>query len=112
MSFVKCNLRLWSKDRCEVEGKEKFWREKFWREMGATVMRIPDGEKLFLGGDLNVWVDEGNEGDEAVLGRYVYGLENDGGQRIIDFVKSIPLPAPRDRHSRVKEEPHRLTTYF
>ena len=50
---------------CEEEEKDKFWNQ-----LGDTIMAIPESEQLWIGGDLNGHVGEGNAGHEACIGRH------------------------------------------
>ncbi|XP_008479815.1 uncharacterized protein LOC103516619 [Diaphorina citri] len=66
---------------CEDEEKDAFWRDVE-EELG----RIPDDERVFIGGHLNGHIGKGNtETAERIRG--IWGLEsqNEEGKRILDF---------------------------
>ncbi|KAK3571709.1 hypothetical protein QTP86_017856, partial [Hemibagrus guttatus] len=48
---------------CELEEKERFWSE-----LDEVMESIPTGERVVIGADFNGHVDEGNRGDEEVMG--------------------------------------------
>ena len=55
-------------------------KEKFWADLDEEMRKIPDGEKLSIGGDFNGRVGSDNTGLEATVGKYGYGERNGGGE--------------------------------
>lgn len=51
------------------------------------VESFPRNERLVIGEDFNGHVDEGNRGDEKVLGSYGVNDRNAEGQMLVDFAK-------------------------
>jgi len=66
-------------------------KEKFWGDLDEEMRKIPDGEKLWIGGDFNGCVGSDNTGIEATVGKYGYGERNGGGEAIVDFAVSHDL---------------------
>ena len=87
---------------CEMDEKEEFWSE-----LDEVVERVPGGERLMIGADLNGHVGEGNGGDEEVMGRYGVKERNAEGQMIVDFAKRMDM-AVVNTYFRKREE-HRVT---
>ena len=52
---------------------------------------IPSEEKLFIGGDLNGHVGEGNKGFERVHGSFGFGNRNEAGDTILEFATAFDL---------------------
>ena len=48
-------------------------------------------ERIVIGADLNGHVDEGNIGDEKIMGRYNAGMRNKEGSMVVDFGKRMNL---------------------
>uniref|UniRef100_A0A8D8WQC9 Craniofacial development protein 2 n=1 Tax=Cacopsylla melanoneura TaxID=428564 RepID=A0A8D8WQC9_9HEMI len=89
---------------CEDEVKDAFWRDVE-EEFG----RIPDDERVFLGGDLNGHIGKGNtETTERIRG--IWGLEsqNEEGERIIDFALGSDMAI---LNTFFKKEDRMLVTY-
>ena len=60
-------------------------RDQFWSSLQEEVEKVEENERFILGGDLNGHIGGGNEQIEQIHGGHAYGLENDGGEKIIDF---------------------------
>ena len=71
--------------------QDALMKEKFWGDLDEDMRKIPDGEKLWIGGDFNVGVGSDNTGIEATVGKYGYGERNRGGEAIVDFAVSHDL---------------------
>ncbi|KAK3545555.1 hypothetical protein QTP70_008158 [Hemibagrus guttatus] len=56
---------------CELEEKVKFWSE-----LDEVMESIPTGERVVIGADFNGHVDEGNTGDEEVMGKFGVSLKD------------------------------------
>ncbi|KAJ7975412.1 Craniofacial development protein 2 [Quillaja saponaria] len=72
-------------------GLEESTKKAFWEDLEEIVQRVPLGEKLFIGADLNSHVGSTNEGFEHVHGGYGYGVKNEGGESILDFAVAYDL---------------------
>jgi len=65
---------------CEEEEKEEFGDN-----LGRVIQNVPPLEVLWVGGDLNGHVGEGNTGSSECMGRHGVGIRNDDGDRIVDW---------------------------
>ena len=75
---------------CDEEEKEAIWEE---------MTQVMQGrEKIWIGGDLNGHVGEGNKENEKCMGNCGMGFRNEEGERIISFAKA--------------ESPAIVNTYF
>ncbi|KAJ7978714.1 Craniofacial development protein 2 [Quillaja saponaria] len=72
-------------------GLEESTKKAFWEDLEEIVQGVPLGEKLFIGADLNSHVGSTNEGFKCVHGGYGYGVKNEGGESILDFVVAYDL---------------------
>lgn len=66
-------------------------RQEFWDDLEDVVQRVPLGEKLIIGGDLNGHVGTSRDGFESVHGGFGFGEKNDAGSSILDFALSYDL---------------------
>ena len=55
------------------------------------VRRIPTGEKLFIGGDLNGHVGTSNIGFEGMHGSFGYGIRNEEGEDVLSFALAYDM---------------------
>ncbi|KAK3531248.1 hypothetical protein QTP70_015219, partial [Hemibagrus guttatus] len=87
---------------CELEEKERFWSE-----LDEVMESIPTGERVVIGADFNGHVDEGNTGDEEVMGKFGVKERNLEGQMVVDFAKRMDMAVVNTYFQ--KREEHRVT---
>ena len=66
-------------------GEELFIKEQFWDELEKMIKRIPNTEKIFIGGDLNGHVGKDAGQYTQVHGGFGFGTMNNEGHSIIVF---------------------------
>ncbi|KAL6582642.1 hypothetical protein OROMI_004720 [Orobanche minor] len=66
-------------------------KQEFWEDLEEVVERIPMGEKLIIGGDLNGHVGVSRDGFESVHGGFGFGDRNEAGNGILDFALAYDL---------------------
>ena len=66
-------------------------KQEFWDDLDDIVQRIPNNEKVFIGGDLNGHVGREASGFELVHGGFGYGERNAVGDKILKFVLAYDL---------------------
>ena len=54
-------------------------KDEFWELLDEAVGKIPCNERVWIGGDLNGHVGEGNAGEEVFMGRFGLGVRNAEG---------------------------------
>ncbi|KAL5186030.1 Craniofacial development protein 2 [Glycine soja] len=64
---------------------------KFWEDLEGVLQDIPQGEKVFLGGDLNGHVGSVTRGFEGVHGGFGLGEMNGEGKSILEFSEALDL---------------------
>ncbi|KAH1229280.1 Craniofacial development protein 2 [Glycine max] len=64
---------------------------KFWEDLEGVLQDIPQGEKVFLGGDLNGHVGSVDRGFEGVHGGFGLGEMNGEGKSILEFSEALDL---------------------
>ena len=79
----------------------------FWEDLDRLIESISKEERIVLGADLNGHVDEGNIGNEEIMGRYGSGTRNEEGSMVMDFGKRMDL-AIVNTYFKKKDE-HRVT---
>ncbi|KAK3531142.1 hypothetical protein QTP70_013244 [Hemibagrus guttatus] len=87
---------------CELEEKERFWSE-----LDEVMESIPTGERVVIGADFNGHVDEGNKGDDEVMGKFGVKERNLEGQMVVDFAKRMDMAVVNTYFQ--KREEHRVT---
>ncbi|KAK3550594.1 hypothetical protein QTP70_000683 [Hemibagrus guttatus] len=87
---------------CELEEKERFWSE-----LDEVMESIPTGERVVIGADFNGHVDEGNTGDEKVMGKFGVKERNLEGQMEVNFAKRMDMVVVNTYFQ--KREEHRVT---
>ncbi|KAK3525884.1 hypothetical protein QTP70_010940 [Hemibagrus guttatus] len=87
---------------CELEEKERSWSE-----LDEVLQSIPTGERVVIGADFNGHVDEGNTGDEEVMGKFGVKERNLEGQMVVDFAKRMDMALVNTYFQ--KREEHRMT---
>ncbi|CAH9115852.1 unnamed protein product [Cuscuta epithymum] len=65
--------------------------QQFWEDLEEVVRRVPRGEKLVIGGDLNVHVGSSRDGFESIHGGHGFGTRNEAGKNILDFASTYEL---------------------
>ncbi|KAK1696802.1 hypothetical protein QYE76_013499 [Lolium multiflorum] len=83
-------------------GHNESTKREFWEGLEDLVMRVPIGDKLFIGGDLNGHVGTSNTGFERVHGGFGYGIRNQEGEDVMSFALAY------DMESDVKEALRRM----
>jgi len=72
-------------------GSDQEEKMSFWESMDNIMQEITQEERVFIGGDLNGHVGEGNEGEQEVLGKHGFGVRNAEGQMVIDYAKRMNM---------------------
>ncbi|KAH1190889.1 Pre-mRNA-processing protein 40B [Glycine max] len=72
-------------------GLAEHFKVKFWEDLEGVLQDIPQGEKVFLGGDLNGHVGSGARGFEGVHGGFGLGEMNGEGKSILEFSEALDL---------------------
>uniref|UniRef100_A0A0R0H209 Endonuclease/exonuclease/phosphatase domain-containing protein n=1 Tax=Glycine max TaxID=3847 RepID=A0A0R0H209_SOYBN len=70
-------------------GLAEHFKVKFWEDLEGVLQDIPQGEKVFLGGDLNGHVDSVARGFEGVHGGFGLGETNGEGKSILEFSEAL-----------------------
>ncbi|KAL5193398.1 Craniofacial development protein 2 [Glycine soja] len=72
-------------------GLAEHFKVKFWEDLEGVLQDIPQGEKFFLGGDLNGHVGSVARGFEGVHGGFGLGEMNGEGKSILEFSEALDL---------------------
>ncbi|KAL5168862.1 DnaJ subfamily C member 7 [Glycine soja] len=72
-------------------GLAEHFKVKFWEDLEGVLQDIPQGEKFFLGGDLNGHVGSVDRGSEGVHGGFGLGEMNGEGKSILEFSEALDL---------------------
>ncbi|KAL5139739.1 LINE-1 retrotransposable element ORF2 protein [Glycine soja] len=72
-------------------GLAEHFKVKFWEDLEGVLQDIPQGEKVFLGGDLNGHVGSVDRGFEGVHGGFDLGEMNGEGKSILEFSEALDL---------------------
>ncbi|KAH1194138.1 Craniofacial development protein 2 [Glycine max] len=72
-------------------GLAEHFKVKFWEDLEGVLQDIPQGEKVFLGGDLNGHVGSVDRGFEGVHGGFGIGEMNGEGKSILEFSEALDL---------------------
>ncbi|RZB79100.1 DnaJ-like subfamily C member 7 isoform B [Glycine soja] len=72
-------------------GLAEHFKVKFWEDLEGVLQDIPQGEKVFLGGDLNGHVGSVDRGSEGVHGGFGLGEMNGEGKSILEFSEALDL---------------------
>ncbi|XP_071677140.1 uncharacterized protein [Lolium perenne] len=72
-------------------GHNESTKREFWEGLEDLVRRVPIGEKLFIGGDLNGHVGTSNIGFERVHGGFGYGIRNQEGEDVLSFALAYDM---------------------
>jgi len=68
---------------CDEEEKEEFWNHMY-----DLLIKVPVEEPLWIAGDLNGHVGEGNTGAEENMGKFGIGNKNEAGDKICNFARA------------------------
>jgi hypothetical protein len=74
-------------------------KDTFWDGLQDVVARVPPGEFIMLGGDLNGHVGSGSDGYEGLYGGFGFGKRNKEGDRILDWARAF---TKRNKESLVR----------
>jgi hypothetical protein len=66
-------------------------KDTFWDGLQDVVARVPPGEFIMLGGDLNGHVGIGSDGYEELHGGFGFAKRNKEGDRILEFCEALDL---------------------
>uniref|UniRef100_A0A8I6YAQ5 Reverse transcriptase domain-containing protein n=1 Tax=Hordeum vulgare subsp. vulgare TaxID=112509 RepID=A0A8I6YAQ5_HORVV len=72
-------------------GHNESTKREFWEGLEDLVRRVPIGEKLFIGGDLNGHVGTSNTSFERVHGGFGYGIRNQEGEDVLSFALAYDM---------------------
>ena len=72
-------------------GLAEHFKVKFWEDLEGVHQDIPQGEKVFLGGDLNGHVGSVARGFEGVHAGFGLGEMNGEGKSILEFSEALDL---------------------
>ncbi|KAK9664956.1 hypothetical protein RND81_14G079800 [Saponaria officinalis] len=72
-------------------GLDASLRRAFWEDLEEVVERVPIGERLLVGGDLNGHVGTSRVGFENIYGGFGFGEKNEAGSDILDFALAYDL---------------------
>ena len=81
-------------------------KDEFWELLDEAVGKIPCNERVWIGGDLNGHVGEGNTG-EVFVGRFGLGVRNAEGNRIVEFAQRMEMAIVNTFFEKRKE--HKIT---
>ncbi|XP_009594738.1 uncharacterized protein [Nicotiana tomentosiformis] len=82
-------------------------KRHFWEDLYEVVHGIPHSLKLFIGEDFNDHIGAAYGGSDDVHGGFGFGVRNEGGTSLLDFVKAFDLVIANS--SFPKKEEHFLT---
>ncbi|XP_051209355.1 uncharacterized protein [Lolium perenne] len=83
-------------------GHNESTKREFWEGLEELVRRVPIGEKLFIGGDLNGHVGTSNTGFERVHGGFGYDIRNQEGEDVLSFALAYDMRGKRAKVARTK----------
>ncbi|CAH2099151.1 unnamed protein product [Euphydryas editha] len=82
-------------------------KEKFWEDFDAVIMRIPECEEIYIGGDFNGHVGRMNDGYERVHGGRGHGVRNQDGETLLEAALAFDLAIANTFYQ--KREQHIIT---
>ncbi|XP_042884307.1 uncharacterized protein LOC122260910 [Penaeus japonicus] len=82
---------------------EEHEEDEFWELLGGVMVYIPDTEEVWLGGDLNGQVGEGNRETEVIGGHGAGRRNNPEENRIVDFAVENQLAALNNFRKRCSQ---------
>ena len=83
-------------------------KEKFWEDLEGVLLEIPQGEMVFIGGDLNGHVGRDGDGYIGVHGGHGFGNRNEEGKDILEFSVAYDLMVT---NTFFKKREEHLVTY-
>ena len=83
-------------------------KEEFWDLMDEVMGKIPGNEIVWLGGNLNGHIGQGNAGVEEITGKVGSSERNATGEKIVDFAMRNKIAI---LNTYFKKEVSRRTTY-
>ena len=66
-------------------------KNNFWEGLDGLIENVSKNDRILLGADLNGHVDEGNIGNEEIMGRYGAGTRNKEWSMVVNFAKRMNL---------------------
>ena len=84
-----CNQRHFLKYRAPTSNAEEAEVEQFYEDLQDLLELIPKKDVLFIIGDWNAKV--GSQETPGVTGKFGLGIQNEAGQRLIDFFQENAL---------------------
>lgn len=88
-------------------GLEEEEKKNFWEVLDEVVRGVPSLEKIFIGGDFNGHIGSLPLGYDNVHGGFGFGVRNDEGAALLDFVRVFGLVVMNS--SFPKKEEHLVT---
>ncbi|XP_045454524.1 craniofacial development protein 2-like [Melitaea cinxia] len=89
-------------------GCDDSMKERFWEDFDAVIMRVPECEEIYIGGDFNGHVGRMNDGYERVHGGRGHGVRNRDGEALLEAALAFDLAIANTFYQ--KREQH-LVTY-
>ena len=89
-------------------GRSAQEKQAFWDSLEDEVGRIPDGEGLLIGGDMNGHIGRDITGYDEEIGLYGYGDRNEEGEMVLNMCKNHGL---RVLNTLFRKEREKLITY-
>ena len=66
-------------------------KNDFWEDLNGLIESVSKQKRIVLDANLNGHVNEGNIGDEKIMGRYGAGTKNKEGSMVVNFAKRMDL---------------------
>ncbi|XP_045454738.1 craniofacial development protein 2-like [Melitaea cinxia] len=82
-------------------------KERFWEDFDAVIMKVPECEEIYIGGDFNGHVGRMNDGYERVHGGRGYGVRNRDGEALLEAALAFDLAIANIFYQ--KREQHLIT---
>lgn len=73
------------------KGLDEEVKKLFWDDLDKVVRRIPDIEKIFIGGDFNGHIGATSSDFDRVHGGFYFGDRNGDGTLLLDFSKAFKM---------------------
>ncbi|XP_045452741.1 craniofacial development protein 2-like [Melitaea cinxia] len=88
-------------------GCDDSMKERFWEDFDAVIMKVPECEEIYIGGDFNGHVGRMNDGYERVHGGRGYGVRNRDGEALLEAALAFDLAIANTFYR--KREQHLIT---
>ncbi|XP_045458566.1 craniofacial development protein 2-like [Melitaea cinxia] len=88
-------------------GCDDSMKERFWEDFDAVIMKVPECEEIYIGGDFNGYVGRMNDGYERVHGGRGYGVRNRDGEALLEAALAFDLAIANTFYQ--KREQHLIT---